>query len=242
MSSKDHKTLAIAKEIFAQFYDIPDGVNPKTRRKYITDALRDYEGFNTSTESEALAKFIGFNIDYYWVNPCINPGDEPHYELVEQVIVNEEYEHIPLLRIPIGNNKFHIMLITDAEAMTGIRICPFCKSYCYNPRLNHNLERFEKHKEECEKNGGKIIREVKLDNVQKPYAPHIQKQKIYRFLLAHGLQDCFQPTRYYITFDFETLEDPVNEAISEHTTLDANLVPFMVSSTIKSHPVNVSIL
>ena len=44
----------------------------------------------------------------------------------------------------------------------------------------------------------------------------------------------FQPPRYYITFDFETLEDPVNEQISEHTTLDANLVPFMVSSTVKS--------
>ena len=125
------------------------------------------------------------------------------------------------------------MYITDAEALTGIRICPFCKSYCYNPKVDRHLSRFEEHKIECEKRGGKRIREVKLDNTQKPYAPHIQKQKIYQFLLARGLQQYFQPTRYYITFDFETLEDPVNESITDHTTLDANLVPFMVSSTVK---------
>ena len=233
MSGKDRQTLAEAKRLFAEFYKIQDGVNPETRRKYLKDALESYEGFNTTTESEAFARHFKMNIDYYWVNPCFTPEDEPHYELVEQVIVNESYDHYSFLRIPTGNNKFHIMYITDAEALTGIRICPFCKSYCYNPKVDKHLSRFEEHKIECEKRGGKRFREVKLDNTQKPYAPHIQKQKIYKFLLAHGLQQYFQPTKYYITFDFETLEDPINESITDHTTLDANLVPFMVSSTVK---------
>ena len=88
MSSKDHKVIAEAKRLFAEFYKIQDGVNPETRRKYLKDALESYGGFNTVTESEALARHFKMNIDYYWVNPCFTPEDEPHYELVEQVIVD----------------------------------------------------------------------------------------------------------------------------------------------------------
>ena len=232
-SGKDRATLARAKKLFQEFYNIPEGTNPKTRRKYLLDALESYEGFNTATESEELAKFFKFNINYYWVNPCFTEEDKPCYELVEQVIIDESYKYIHLLRIPTGNNTFHIDRITNIEALAGIKICPHCNSYCYDPKKNHNLSRFTKHMKECEANGGKIIREVKLDNVAKPYAPHIQKQKIYAFLLAHGLAEYYRPTQNYITFDFETLEDPVNEELTEHTTIDANLKPFMVSSVVR---------
>ena len=224
--------LAKGKQLFQQFYNIPEGVDPKTRRKFLTDALKNYEGFNTATESEALATFTKQNIDYYYVSPTSSKDEIPSYELIEQVIVDPSYPTKSLLRIPTGNGEFHIMTITDPEAITGIRICPYCRIHCHNTKNGH-LDRFLKHVEECKENGGKKLREVKLPNTQKPYAPHIQKQPIYAFLLAHNLQNCFKPTQYYITFDFETLEAPVNEELTEQTTLDANLVPFMVSATVK---------
>lgn len=222
---------AKGKRLFQVFYNIPDGTDKKKRCKYITDALKNYEGFNTATESESLARFVKKNFDYYYVDPCFN-GETPNYSLVEQVIVDPSFPTISILRLPTTEFKFHMMEITDPEAITGIRICPYCHIHCYSTKKGH-LYRFEEHMKECKERGGKYDREVKLAKTQKPYAPHIQKQPIYAFLLAHNLQQYFCPTQYYITYDFETLEDPKSENISTHTLLCANLIPFMVSVTVK---------
>ena len=125
------------------------------------------------------------------------------------------------------------MEITNPEAITGIKICQYCKIHCFNFRNSKHYARFNKHVEECKERGGKFIRDVELSRTQKPYAPHIQKQPIYAYLLAHGFEEYFQPTRYYITYDFETLEDVQTKQISAHTTIQAHLTPFMVSCTVK---------
>ena len=227
-SLKDNQLIARAKKLFKAFYNIPDGKNPKTGKTYLDEALDNYEGFNCATETEALARFCKFNIHYYYCPPY-----KEQYELVEEVVVDPSYPVKSLLRIPTGDGKFHIAVITDVEGLTGLRICPHCKSYCFNPRKQKNKKRFEQHVKECEANGGKLTQEVSLPYTQQPYAPHIQKQPVFRYLLAHDQVEKFRPTQYYITYDFETLEDPINEEITQQTTLDANLKPFMVSSTVK---------
>lgn len=35
----DKQIIAGGKKLFQEFYNIPDGVNPQTRRKYLTDAI-----------------------------------------------------------------------------------------------------------------------------------------------------------------------------------------------------------
>lgn len=232
-NSIDRQQLAYAKKLFKSFYEIPDGVDKKQRKKYETIALENYEGFNTTTECDRFCRKYKVNIDFYYAYPRFKASDPEKYELVEQVIVDKTYSSASLLRIPAGNNKFHICYIDDPTVLTGYEICPYCKCYVFDNKLCHDRKRFEKHMKECKECNGKIIREVSLPNTQKPYAPHIQKQKIYQFLFARGMENQFKPTKYYITFDFETLEDPINEEVSEQTTIDANLVPFMVSSTVK---------
>ena len=223
--------IANGKKLFQQFYDIPEGKDPKTRRNYLTDALRKYEGFNIATESEALARLTNHNFDFYYADPCFN-GEIPSYNLVEQVIVDKSFPTISILRVPTQEGKFHAMEITDPEAITGIRICPYCKVQAFNIKSDHQ-SRYQRHLQECKEANGKLEREVCLGRTQKPYAPHIQKQPLYAFLLANELERFFQPTRYYITYDFETLEDPRSDTVSAHTLIQANLIPFMVSSTVK---------
>ena len=46
----DNMLLADAKKDFKEFYNIPDGVNPKTRKKYLTEALENYEGFDDASK------------------------------------------------------------------------------------------------------------------------------------------------------------------------------------------------
>ena len=228
-----NSALAKGKKLFQQFYNIPEGKDPKTRRNYLTDRLKNYPGFDLMHESTALAQFVKKNFDFYYVDPCFN-GETPNYNLVEQVIVDSSCPTISMLRVPTGDGKFHIMEITDPEAITGIRICPYCKVHCIRiGKDQKHYDRFEKHVEECKERKGKLTREVELNRTQKPYAPHIQKQPLYSFLLAHGYEKYYKPTQYYITYDFETLEDAQSNQISTHTLIKANLTPFMVSSTVK---------
>ena len=133
----------------------------------------------------------------------------------------------------MADDKFHDWPILDLKCLTGVRVWPYCHVETFTPKLQHNKKRFEQHMRVCKENNGNIIREVSLNSVQLPYAPHITKQQIYQFLLIHCLTKYFKPSIYYITYDFETLEDTVNEEITEHTTVDADLIPFMVSSTVK---------
>ena len=120
--------VAKGKRLFQQFYNIPEGKDPKTRRNYLTDALKKYEGFNPITENEALARLTKRNFDFYYAEPCLN-GEKPNYNLVEQVLIDTSYPTISILRVPTGDAKFHCMEITNPEAITGIKICQYCMWY-----------------------------------------------------------------------------------------------------------------
>ncbi len=68
-----------------------------------------------------------------------------------------------------------------------------------------------------------------LQPLQLPYAPHITKNPIYEFLFAHDLVHIFKPVKYYIDYDFETLETVYNSYVGGKTTINSHLSPFMVS-------------
>ncbi|KAI5485634.1 hypothetical protein TVAGG3_0928210, partial [Trichomonas vaginalis G3] len=234
----DNQIRAEGRRLFKRFYNIPDGVNPKTRRSYLNEAIDAYEGFDISSESERLARMLNVNIDFYYCDPQpedvdINKVDFP---LVESIMIDPEFETVNILLTQSPCGKLHADRITDVEALTGYRVCPFCKEEVYSIRDDperKNQKRFLKHCEKCKENNGRLIQDVQLQKTQQPYAPHITKQKIYQWLLAHNLQEYYQPTRYYITFDFETLETKEELQLSECATLNAYLKPFMVSSTVK---------
>ncbi|KAI5516342.1 DNA/RNA polymerase superfamily, partial [Trichomonas vaginalis G3] len=234
----DNQIRAEGRRLFKRFYNIPDGVNPKTRRSYLNETIDAYEGFDISSESERLARMLNVNIDFYYCDPQpedvdINKVDFP---LVESIMIDPEFETVNILLTQSPCGKLHADRITDVEALTGYKVCPFCKEEVYSIRDDperKNQRRFLKHCEKCKENNGRLIQDVQLQKTQQPYAPHITKQKIYQWLLAHNLQKYYKPTRYYITFDFETLETKEELQLSECATLNAYLKPFMVSSTVK---------
>ncbi|KAA6359234.1 MAG: hypothetical protein EZS28_045239, partial [Streblomastix strix] len=42
-----------------------------------------------------------------------------------------------------------------------------------------------------------------------------------------------QPTRYYITYDIETLEKKINEKFGDSSQVTATLIPYVIASTVK---------
>ncbi|KAA6312975.1 MAG: hypothetical protein EZS28_055833, partial [Streblomastix strix] len=85
----------------------------------------------------------------------------------------------------------------------------------------------------CQKNDGKIVKKVFLEKFAKPFVPHILSNKTYKYLLANNLTHLFKPTRYYITYDIETLEKKVNEKFGDSSQVTATLIPYAIASTVK---------
>ena len=224
-SLKLNPVISIAKKLFATFYNL-------STVKALKNKLANYQGM-LPIEEQKFCDTFNVNIRYYFTEP-----DEQRYDVIGRIDTQNPDENtflLNLLRIPLSKNKFHVVLIKDVERLTNLYICPHCNEYVHDKiKDRKNIGRFEKHKEVCEKHGGKMFKEVSLKNLQFPYAPHIQKQLIFEFLLANNLQEYFQPTQYYITYDFESLEDPIEEEkVSSKTEIKAHHLPFMVSSVVK---------
>jgi hypothetical protein len=67
----------------------------------------------------------------------------------------------------------HVMYIKDIQKYTKLHICP----------NTYKKERFEEHVNNCE---GKILRSICLNEQSIPFIPHIQKNSVYAYLLAHN--------------------------------------------------------
>jgi hypothetical protein len=97
----------------------------------------------------------------------------------------------------------HVMYIKDIQKYTKLHICPKC-GYI-SPATDHgsyNRDRFEEHINNCE---GKIKRSLCLNKQSVPFIPHIQKNPIFAYLLAHNRKNEYRVIQEYITFDFETV-------------------------------------
>ena len=119
------------------------------------------------------------------------------------------------------------MYLKDAEKLTGLLVCPKCKSYVVRGINNH--VRFEHHVNKCD---GKFKKDYIAEHESLPYCPHILNNKVYEYCLAHNLE--FKPQQYYMTYDFETMEDIIDEASTKSITINSRLIPLTVSYCIKS--------
>ena len=123
------------------------------------------------------------------------------------------------------------MYIRKLEDLTGILICPKCQSYCYNIKgTNRNRKKFTEHVKTCT---GKFEKKLRIDTLPHPYVPHLWKTN-YAKLLANKEESYWQPLRYYMTFDFETMEEKIEKEVSTSTVLNSKMIPLSVSLTIKS--------
>ena len=123
----------------------------------------------------------------------------------------------------------HIMYIKDVEKLTAIHICPKCHSYLHHG--HQNIYRFNDHVAHCYGKFKQLVssgyRQHQLPHIPKqfvpvkealPYCPHILNNPEYEYCLAHDIE--WKPTIYYMTYDFETVEENVNETIDKSTTIN----------------------
>ena len=119
----------------------------------------------------------------------------------------------------------HIMYITDVERLTNIWICPKCRSYLVH---GNNPKRMDKHIAHCD---SKFKKSYVPEKISEPYCPHILNHPVYKYYLAHRLE--WKPQKYYMTYDFETMEHVVNDPLGMSTPINSRLIPLSVSCCVK---------
>ena len=186
------------------------------------DFINKYKG-TTYEEMKDLVKKYHLNIDIY---SYYQTDKSCYYDLEEQWFNDKSYKTYSAL-LYTKDSVIHIMYITNAESLTGIHICPKCHSYVHYS--SQNLKRFYYHRDHCDGIHKKNFIPTKESL---PYCPHILNNSIYEYCLAYNLE--WKPEIYYMTYDFETMEEIIDKSVGKATTLNSKLVPLSVSSCIKT--------
>ena len=210
------KAFEHARKYFAEFYNI------STERKYahVKEAIANYQGFNIATEIDDFCNHFKVNVAIYHYN------DNKRYHLAAEYIADESYDKFNILLVAVGN-KSHVMWVKNVESLTGLLFCPKCKQLICRKDSAHGERTMKRHINKCD--GSPVhAKELKLDNISLPYCPHILKNLQYAYCLANNLP--YEPIKYYITYDFETMEKPLNVSTNK-TVINSQLVPISVAST-----------
>lgn len=198
--------------------------NPKDKR--YREFISEYEGFDLTTGINEYCNFYKVNVNIYECNK-----EHTYYYLTQEIKVNDKYELMSVLLVGL-HGRAHAMLIKPDKVavLTKFLFCPTCQQLIGKYSSKHGNKSFEKHVSVCD--GSPLKKKCRLDLISQPYVPHIMKNNLYRYCLAKNIE--YVPVRYYITFDFETMEQKLNEKISDCTTVNSRLIPLSVASTIKS--------
>jgi hypothetical protein len=140
----------------------------------------------------------------------LNTISPPVFDWVSKKL-DSVWENIPIHNLLMisgcdknNNNQIHVMYIKDIQKYTKLHICPKC-GYI-PPATSHGTcyrkDRFEEHVNNCE---GKLSRSICLNEQSIPFIPHVQKNPIFAYLLAHNRKNEYRVIQEYITYDFETV-------------------------------------
>jgi len=220
--------LSNVKEMIFEYYGVK--ANP-------TNFIRDYPGFNIHELNDFL--------NHYQVNLRKYIYENETFQHQEDIITSKNNRYINVLFYTgLNKNKIptsHVMYVHNVEKAMGIIFCPNCNSFCLSNRTRdriHTTREMQKHMKSCNQEKQK---EVKL-TATKPFLKQLDRQPLFKHLLAHGLIDIrgnnlYTPIQGYITFDFETYEEIINEKITDNTVIISKLHPLSVAMSVKTNTI-----
>jgi hypothetical protein len=143
--------------------------------------------------------------------------------------------------VQTSDTQTHAVYIKDIAAASGLKVCEKCNYAVFQMnryKKHFNNPHYYEHTAKCT---GKLpSKDVIVSKVARPFCPHITKNPTFKYLLAHGRENEFKPTRYFITFDIETVEIPIlndmdNEEITtSKTVVLSSLAPLSISMAINT--------
>ncbi|KAA6367728.1 MAG: hypothetical protein EZS28_036745, partial [Streblomastix strix] len=211
-------------KLFLQYHDI----NPSNKlNKANKQLLESYKGFNYVTDLERYQQIFKLNVITYTCDEMkhkINRSDVEQFNKFDEHIIDNDYQTVNVLLVPLSLiDEVHAMYISDIDKVINGKLCPNNCQMIFNTKNQHYKRDLARHLKYCQ--GIETAKQVKLDHLPKPYYPHLSNNKLLQKLVATGQQDQLTATLNYITFDFETVENLINE-----DNLIAQLEPLSVAS------------
>ncbi|KAA6381134.1 MAG: hypothetical protein EZS28_023338, partial [Streblomastix strix] len=171
---KSSDRVAEGVKLMIQYYSL-QGSSAKC--KNIQKFIKEYQGFDFVTDGKKLAKLFNINIciyackeipiqsdqgdtitayDQFYLDQIIEPDkddaddDEKEYQNEEN---KSQLQDFNIILLQLKNNS-HVLFVSDPEALTGYRNCPFCKQHSVPVKnKNRNAQRdFERHVAKCQQN------------------------------------------------------------------------------------------
>ncbi|KAA6399263.1 MAG: hypothetical protein EZS28_005214 [Streblomastix strix] len=211
-------------KLFLQYHDVNSSQRLNKANKQL---LEQYKGFNYVTDLEKYQQIFKLNVITYMcdeVKQKTNRSDVEQFNKFEEHIIDKDYQTVNVLLVSLSLvDEIHAMYISDIDKVINGKLCPLNCQTIFNTK-NQNYKRdLARHLKFCQ--GPQTAKQVKLDHLPKPYYPHISNNKLLQKLVATGQSDLLMPTLNYITFDFETVKNIINEG-----NIIAQLEPLSVAS------------
>ena len=222
ISATEKRRTQLAKQMLLKKYGI-EYSNHMTNdeREKSNKILNEFNGLDIY-EMKSEAEELKLNINIYDYIESIK-----QYNITNQWKYNDSNDFHSMLLFSKGN-ILHIMFIKPdgVETLTDILICPKCRSYSTQKKHKSYLL---KHMKLCD---GTFKKNFIPNKEPLPFCPHILNNPVYEYCLAHQLE--WKPNIYYITYDFETMEQVVEKSIGKSVTINSRLIPLSVASCVKS--------
>jgi hypothetical protein len=181
----------------------------------------NFDGLNIVKTLEQAAKkyiikFIIYNNRLYHLN-TIGTSENIHNLLMISGPDEKNANNNNSNNISSNNTNVitHVMYIKDIQKYTKLHICPKCGYTSPTHNNSYHKDRFEEHENSCD---GKILRSICLNEQYIPFIPHIQKNPVYAYLLAHNRSNEYRVIQEYIIYDFETVMKKDTHKISDKTS------------------------
>ncbi|KAA6384875.1 MAG: hypothetical protein EZS28_019599 [Streblomastix strix] len=210
---------------FLQYHDI----NPISRlNKANKQLLESYKGFNYVTDLKKYQQIFKLNVITYMCDEMkhkINSRDVEQFSKFDEHIIDKDYQTVNELLVPLQLvDEIHAMYISVIDKVINGKLFPRNCWMIFNTK-NQNYKRdLARHLKYCQ--GPKTAIQVKLDHLPKSNYPHVSNNKLLQKQIATGQSDQLTPTLNYITFDFERVENIINE-----DNIITQLEPLSVAST-----------
>ncbi|KAA6353327.1 MAG: hypothetical protein EZS28_051146, partial [Streblomastix strix] len=156
-----------------------------------------------------------------------NRSDVEQFSKFEEHIIDKDYLTVNVLLVPLSYvDEIHAMYISDIDKVINGNLCPHNCQMIFNTKNQNYKSGLARHLKYSQ--GPETAKQVILDHLPKLYYPHLSNIKLLQKLVATGQSDLLNPTLIYITFDFETVENIINE-----DNVLAQLKPLSVASASK---------
>ena len=230
---KEHRDRYItkrAKELYQKFYDCKYPKGPHSYGKPLI-----YVGFYLDADNlMKLSKTFGIGFDLYDFKP-----ESKTLQYKGNFSASTNFKNYSFIEYHFReHHAAHFMFVPEISRIQNNITCRHCNQVMFKNTRNGRIC-LRQHEAQCENKNNDNTQTLKTD-FERPYCPVFYNNKLYVYMLTHGLKEYYKPMKYYMTYDFETMDslvkgDEYKMNVDAATQKLAYLKPFSVAVAYKTN-------